>query len=110
MREADWQTFRYALPGLAGERLTAILESFVETGEGDLPGRAFRWFAPDRHDPVGVRIGAFEAHGVVLIGRRAAIAGREAFFVEQITIDKADTPSPRRIRKIDDRQVQLPFD
>lgn len=109
MREADWQTFRYGLPGLASERLTAILESFVETGEGDLPGNSFRWFTPGRDEPAGVRSGAFEAHGVVLHGRRAAIGGLNAFFVQKITIDDAEKAS-RKLRKIDERQVQLPLD
>lgn len=110
MRARDWDQFRCGLPDRARDRLTAILESFAAAGEDDLPGSSFRWFSPGRDDPPGRHTGAFEALGVVLYGRRAAIGGHAAFFVERITIDEPDQRPLRRARKSDERQALLPLD
>lgn len=110
MCESEWNIFRNEIPPEANERLTVILESFCQDGASDLPRGCFRWFGPAVGDPAGVEIGAFEARGVVLRGRRAFSNGRDAFFVTKITID-AQPPSKRggRRRTRDERQSDLPF-
>lgn len=111
MCEADWSIFRYEVAPEANERLTAVLESFGENGEGDLPRGSFRWFARAADDPVGVELGAFEALGVVLHGRRSVIDGRDAFFVTRIVDDGPPPARPKRKRRDhDDRQSNLPLD
>jgi len=111
MCETDWGKFRYEIAPETNERLTAILESFSEDGEADLPRGSFRWFARAPHDPIGVEMGAFEARGVVLHGRRAVIDGRDAFFITGV-VDDAPSPGPakRKRRERDERQTLLPLD
>lgn len=112
MCEHEWSVFQHAIAPGANERLTAILDSFCEDGEADVPPSAFRWFAPADGDPIGVEIGAFEAKGVVLQGRRACVEGRDAFFVTSISVD-AQPPQPegRRSRRVpDERQRLLPLE
>jgi hypothetical protein len=111
MWEAEWSVFQNAIEPEANERLTVILESFCEEGDSGFPRGRFRWFAPSVNDPPGVEIGAFEARGVVIHGRRAFSNGRDAFFVTKITIDTQPTPARgRRSRISDERQCDLPFD
>lgn len=110
MSDKNWRIFRSGIAEKANERLTAILESFSEEGEVDLPRGCFRWFAPRAGDPNGVELGAFEAHGVVLSGRRAIIDRQNAFFITDIFIDKpSGDPPPRRRRSSDERQTLLPL-
>jgi hypothetical protein len=110
MCETDWSKFRHGIASEANERLTVVLESFSEDGEAELPRGSFRWFARTSSDPVGVEMGAFEARGVVLQGRRAVIDGRDAFFVTNIVNDAPPPlPAKRKRRERDDRQAVLPL-
>ena len=111
MCEHDWNIFQQQISAEANERLTVVLESFCEYGDVDLPPSCFRWFMPTDDDPVGVEMGAFEAKGVVLHGRRAVNTGGDAFFVTKITLDAQLPPNGgRRGRARDDRQRDLPFE
>jgi hypothetical protein len=111
MCEDEWSVFQNQILPEANERLTVIFESFCEDGPTDLPESCFRWFAPSHDDPPGVEIGAFEAKGVVLLGRRALINGRDAFFVTKLTVDPQPQPKRGRPPKgTDYRQRDLPFE
>jgi hypothetical protein len=111
MCEAEWSIFQYGIEPEANDLLTVIMETFCEEGDFDFPRGRFRWFARATDDPRGVDVGAFEARGVVLEGRRAFINGRDAFFVTKITIDTPPVPRRgRRYRTSDVRQRNLPFD
>jgi hypothetical protein len=111
MDEHHWQLFSRKIPAEANERLTVVLESFCESGSDDLPRACFRWFARADRDPAGVQMGAFEARGVVLQGRRAFIDGHNAFFITKITVDAEPQDNRRRRRRLsDDRQQDLPFE
>ena len=110
MCEPDWSKFCGGITTDACLRLTAVLESFCADGEADLPPGCFHWFARGQDDPAGVDQGAFEARGVVLIGRRAVIDGKETFFVTKVVDDSTPPAHTRRKpRQLDQRQRQLPF-
>lgn len=109
MCDKDWQEF-CALPPEANERLTVVLEHFCEFGEEHLPGSSLRWLTADAGDPPSADVGAFEALGVVLRGRRASTGGAWTFFVTQVAVDPPPaTPPDRRRRNTDDRQGFLPL-
>ena len=104
MCDKDWQEF-CAVPSEANERLTVVLEHFCEFGEELLPGASLRWLTADAGDPPSADLGAFEARGVVLRGRRAPTGGGWTFFVTQVAVDPPPAaPSGRRKRNTDDRQ------
>ena len=109
MRGGDWKIF-CALPAVINSRLTAILEHFCDQGEADMPRSTFAWLARAASDPPGLLQGAFEAHGVVIYGRRAVHGSGNSFFVTNIV---ADLPPPgsssKRRTKTDGRQGRLPF-
>jgi hypothetical protein len=110
MCESDWRIFCERISSAANERLTVVLEHFCAAGEDDLPGGSLRWMTPLPSDPPGVAMGAFEARGVVLHGRKAVSGGRDTFFVTQIVVDQPQPtrPSGRR-RNSDERQGFLPL-
>lgn len=107
--DKDWQDF-CAVPSEANERLTVVLEHFCEFGEINFPGATLRWLTPDAGDVPGAQHGAFEAHGVVVRGRRAPNGSAHTFFVTQVTVDPPPpVPVKRKRGNIDERQGFLPL-
>lgn len=95
----------------ANTRLVALLRHFCSKGDDALPGRAMRWMSRSA-DPTAPLSGAFEAHGVVLHGRRGVLSGRDTFVVTEIIIDPpGETTRPPRVsrRSPEDVQGRLPL-
>ena len=110
LRGEDWKRF-CALPLAVNSRLTAILEHFCEHGDSDLPRGSFAWLARTASDPPDVMQGAFEAHRVVIYGRRATAGSENSFFVTEVVADLPADPacSPKPRGKTNPRQGRLPL-
>ena len=110
MSAKHWRDF-CELPDAVVDRLTAIFEHFCALGGENLPKTSLRWMTPTPENSLRANLGAFEAHGVVISGRRAPDHTGDVFFVTEITIDEETPPPPPpgRKRNVDVRQRSLPF-
>lgn len=82
---------------------------FCEIGHADLPPGLFSWSKVASPGAERTVVGAFEARGVVVRGRRAVLDRRDAFFVTGIEVDPP-TSGPRarpRPKGADDKQGRL---
>lgn len=111
MCDKDWRRFCAVSPD-ANYRLTVMFEIYCETGGFHLPPSALRWLTPESNT-AAADIGSFEAHGVVVRGRRATNGQGGTFFVTEV---QEDAPAPVPIartrttnRSEDRRQGVLPF-
>ncbi len=110
MCDKDWAVF-CGVPTRAYLRLQAILEQLCGHGEGNFPPGWLRWIAPDLDQHPEADVGAIEACGVVLHGRRASNGAMNAFFVTRIVVDSDPTDAPKsRKRNADVRQGVLPLE
>lgn len=109
MCDKDWAVF-CGVSTRAHLRLQAIIEQLCEHGEPNLPPGWLSWVAPDDGDHPDAEMGAIEACGVVLHGRRARNGLANTFFVTRIVVDPQPTDaSPRSRRSADIRQRVLPL-
>lgn len=109
MNETDWLTF-CALPAAANCRLALMFEHFCRHGDGDLPKACVRWMTPAANAASLRNMGAFEAYGVIVQGRRVAQGSPGTFHVTDIFSESFKPPAHRaRQTRSDDRQAPLPF-
>lgn len=109
MSDADWDAF-CALPDAANLRLARMFEHFCRSGDRNLPKACVRWMTPAANAAAGHSLGAFEAYGVIIQGRRAEQGALGIFHVTDILTDSFKPPAQNRRRgAIDDRQKPLPF-
>jgi hypothetical protein len=110
MCETEWIRFDSEICDGAYCRLSSAFEHFCRHGTADLPRTIFKLLTASPDDAGGGRHATFEAHGVVVRGRRAMNAGRANFFVTSIDIDPIE-PDPARSRRVPDiRQAVLPLE
>lgn len=110
MTDADWETF-CALPIATNCRFCKMFECFCASGERDLPKACVHWMTPAADTAARRNIGAFEAYGVIIQGRRAPQGTPAIFCVTKILTEKSKPPT-RGGRRTggDERQSPLPFD
>lgn len=109
MSDADWVAF-CALPDAAHLRLARMFEHFCRSGDGNLPKACVRWMTPAANVAAARNIGAFEAYGVIVQGRRVEQGVPGIFHVTEILTDCFKPPARGGRRALsDDRQKPLPF-
>lgn len=106
MCDTEWATFTDVIDLAAQRRLHAVLDFFCDYGEADLPPGSFRWLTPASE---AARVGAFEAHGVVVTGRAAVSGDRQTFFVTAIAAERPQESPRRKARDNEVRQGELPL-
>lgn len=109
MSDADWGAF-CALPDAANLRLARMFEHFCRCGDGNLPKACVRWMTPAANAAAGRNLGAFEAYGVIVQGRRVEQGAPGIFHVTEILTESFKPPARGGRRAAsDERQKPVPF-